>query len=171
MNPGSKLLTAVLLQPRREERLALLNELNHDHLAEGLALVEVMLRTATVLQRPSVEDLIERLRELDADADLESLFETVLAQPTFPRRHLPWFSTLLDLELDENTLSAFLELPDSDAVLPLLLHRWGQGLWTNELGEQLRESPTERVRLWGSYLRQRNLRDVNFNRAWMSLGT
>ena len=152
MNPGSKLLTAVLLQPRREERLALLNELNHDHLAEGLALVEVMLRTATVLQRPSVEDLIERLRELDADADLQSLFETVLAQPTFPRRHLPWFSTLLDLELDENTLSAFLELPDSDAVLPLLLHRWGQGLWTNELGEQLRESPTERVRLWGRYL-------------------
>ena len=38
MNPGSKLFPAVLLlQPRREERLALLNELV-DHLAEGLFL-------------------------------------------------------------------------------------------------------------------------------------
>ena len=152
MHQGSKILVQALMQPSRQTRLVVLEQLAPNHAKSGLELVSEMLRSATVLQRPALRDIVIRLLELRAEPELHEIFRRAQRDPDFPRRHIAWLATILDLHLKQSEIDEFLLVDDSDAVLPLVFHLWQDGRWAEDLNALLKKNPRERVQLWGQYL-------------------
>ena len=152
MNQGSKILVQALLQPNQQARVAILEQLSIHDVPAGIELADEMLRKATVLQRNAFQDIICRLMALRAEHELHALFRSALGDPSYPRRHLAWFSTILDIHLNQNEIEELLSVDDSDAVLPLVFHLWEDNRWNDHFGEILMSSRRERARLWGQYL-------------------
>ena len=152
MNHGSKVLVQALLQPSQHARITILEQLSLSDVSCGLELVDEMLQTATVLQRGALQDIICRLLALKAEDGLHRLFRDAQQDPDYPRRHLPWFSTILDIHLAQNEIEDFLSIDDSDAVLPLAFHLWEDNRWNKDTAAVMKANRRERVRLWGDYL-------------------
>ena len=152
MNHGSKVLVQALLQPSQHARITILEQLSLSDVSCGLELIDEMLQTATVLQRGALQDIICRLLALKAEDGLHRLFRDAQQDPNYPRRHLPWFSTILDIHLGQNEIEDFLSIDDSDAVLPLAFHLWEDNRWNKDTAVVMKANRRERVRLWGDYL-------------------
>jgi len=81
MNQGSRVLLQAMMQPSQSARAAILESLSFEHIPAGLALVEEMLRTATVHQRGALQDIVYRLLALRAEPELHGIFRQATAGP------------------------------------------------------------------------------------------
>ena len=151
-NKSTKLLVTAIMVPIQAQRQELLDQLDYDDVDAGVALVQEMLSKATVLQRPALRDLIQRLIALNGTTKLQEVFRSAMADEDFPRRHLAWFADALEIFVDMDDFIALLQIPDADSVLPLIFRFVNNGLWHQTIGDVAMQNTDQRVRLWAKYL-------------------
>lgn len=151
-NKSTKLLVTAIMLPIQTQRQELLAQLDEADLEAGLELVHEMLAKATVLQRPALKDLIQRLLELGGEESLMKLFRSAMSEEDFPRKHLAWFANELDMFVDMEDFTHLLQIPDADSVLPLIFRFVNNGLWHQTIGDIANQNQDQRVRLWAQYL-------------------